>query len=314
MRCQTADNQWGSNQHQHGPEGGRPRALQAYESRNYRHCHQALRYSHSCAAQGRRSDSSEGVERASAACFCCQRGIRDDRTATAVFIGTVERTRTRECVERPRCAGAGGSDSTPPEIKHPSQEIAYLDDGEHTNLDGIDDNIAVAAQAAQVKEAEAEAEAKSAGDRLEGKKRVRGGMGAGASALTDESPDADIKAAYDGASAQERSVFLVKVGEQEKRKLVSLGLGVPEAAPYGLRPGASSLSESQTLGQLSLPPTLDLKDLKPHDFRELWREKKSAHLQGTRVWAFAEILKWLDDPASPQLFWLKDGRKVGAYG
>ncbi|KOO26799.1 hypothetical protein Ctob_001341, partial [Chrysochromulina tobinii] len=42
---------------------------------------------------------------------------------------------------------------------------------------------------------------------------------------------ADIKAAYEGASAQERSVFLVDVGEQHKRKLVSLGLDVPEAAP-----------------------------------------------------------------------------------
>jgi len=62
------------------------------------------------------------------------------------------------------------------------------------------------------------------------------------------------------------------------------------------------------LGQLSLPPTLDLK---PHDFRELWREKKSAHLQGTREWAFAEILKWLDDPASPQLFWLMGGGGTG---
>ena len=46
----------------HGPEGGRLRALQAYESRNYRHCHQALRCTRSCAAQGRRSDSLEGVE------------------------------------------------------------------------------------------------------------------------------------------------------------------------------------------------------------------------------------------------------------
>ena len=133
-------------------------------------------------------------------------------------------------------------------------------------------------------------------------------MGAGASALTGESPDADIKAAYEDASAQERSVFLVKVGEQEKMKLVSLGLVVPEAAPSGLTPGASSPSESPTLGQLSVPPTLDLK---PHDFRELWREKKSAHLQGTREWAFAEILKWLDDPASPQLFWLMGGGGTG---
>ena len=62
------------------------------------------------------------------------------------------------------------------------------------------------------------------------------------------------------------------------------------------------------LGQLSVPPTLNLK---PHDFRELWREKKSAHLQGTREWAFAEILKWLDDPASPQLFWLMGGGGTG---
>ena len=83
----------------------------------------------------------------------------------------------------------------------------------------------------------ASAEAASAGERLAGILRIRGGMGAGASALTDESPDADIKAAYEGASAQERSVFLVDVGEQHKRKLVSLGLDVPEAAPSGLTSG-----------------------------------------------------------------------------
>jgi hypothetical protein len=102
------------------------------------------------------------------------------------------------------------------------------DDEDDTNLDDIDDGddaVAVAAQSAQAVEAEA------AGERLTGMVRIRGGMGAGASALTVESPDADIKAAYKGASAQERSVFLVHVGEQEKRKLVSLGLDVPEAAP-----------------------------------------------------------------------------------
>jgi hypothetical protein len=185
---------------------------------------------------------------------------------------------------------------------------------ENANLDGVDAAVAVAAQAAQAAQvaeavAEAEAEAKSAGEQLAGMMRVRGGLGAGASALTGgESPDADIKAAYEGASAQERSVFLVKVGEQEKMKLVSLGLVVPEAAPSGLTSGASFPSESSTLGQLSVPPTLDLK---PHDFRELWHEKKSSHLQGTREWAFAEILKWLDDPASPQLFWLMGGGGTG---
>ena len=98
-----------------------------------------------------------------------------------------------------------------------------------------DDAVAVAAQSVQATAAEADPEA--AGERLAGILRVRGGMGAGASALTDESPDADIKAAYEGASVQERSVFLVDVGEQYKRKLVNLGLDVPEAAPSGLTPG-----------------------------------------------------------------------------
>ena len=41
------------------------------------------------------------------------------------------------------------------------------------------------------------------------------------------------------------------------------------------------------------------------------REKECAHRQGTREWAFAEILKWLDDPASPQLFWLMGGGGAG---
>ena len=84
----------------------------------------------------------------------------------------------------------------------PAQENAYLDDGDDTNLDGIDDAVAVAA--------------KSAGEQLAGMMRVRGGMGAGASALTGESPDADIKAAYAAASAQERSEFLIEVGEQKR--------------------------------------------------------------------------------------------------
>ena len=52
----------------------------------------------------------------------------------------------------------------------PAQENAYLDDGDDTNLDGIDDAVAVAA--------------KSAGEQHAGMMRVRGGMGAGASALT----------------------------------------------------------------------------------------------------------------------------------
>ena len=51
--------------------------------------------------------------------------------------------------------------------------------------------------------------------------------------------------------------------------------------------------------------------LEPHDFSGLWHEKVSAHLQGTREWAFSEILAWLDDAAAPQLFWLMGGGGTG---
>jgi len=99
----------------------------------------------------------------------------------------------------------------------PAQEKAYLDDGDDTNLDT---NVAVAAQAAQV--AEAEAEAKSAGEQLAGMMRVRGGMGAGASALSVESPDAGMKAAYEGESAQQlkqRLSIAETERDREKHKL-----------------------------------------------------------------------------------------------
>jgi hypothetical protein len=73
-----------------------------------------------------------------------------------------------------------------------------------------------------------------------------GSMGAGASALSVESPDADIKAAYEGASADERSAFLIKVGDQEKMKLASLGLDVSKAAQSGNESFPSHPSSSQT--------------------------------------------------------------------
>ena len=51
-------------------------------------------------------------------------------------------------------------------------------------------------------------------------------MGAGASALTVESPEAEIRSAYDAASAEERSNFLAKAGEDAKKRAVDLGLSV----------------------------------------------------------------------------------------
>jgi triosephosphate isomerase len=51
-------------------------------------------------------------------------------------------------------------------------------------------------------------------------------MGAGASALTIESPEADIKAAYNAASADDRSAYLAGAAADAKAKLMDLGLDV----------------------------------------------------------------------------------------
>ena len=43
----------------------------------------------------------------------------------------------------------------------------------------------------------------------------------------------------------------------------------------------------------------------------MWHEKLSAHLKGTREWAFAEIFAWLDASDAEQLSWLMGGGGVG---
>ena len=43
----------------------------------------------------------------------------------------------------------------------------------------------------------------------------------------------------------------------------------------------------------------------------MWHEKLSAHLTGTREWAFEEIFAWLDASDSEQLSWLIGGGGVG---
>ena len=48
-----------------------------------------------------------------------------------------------------------------------------------------------------------------------------------------------------------------------------------------------------------------------HDFSALWHEKQTAHLPGTREWAFAEVEAWLDDEGAPRLFWLVGGGGTG---
>lgn len=61
-------------------------------------------------------------------------------------------------------------------------------------------------------------------------------------------------------------------------------------------------------GKLRLAP---MQGLEPADFSKLWHEKASAHLMGTREWAFSEILAWLEDLDAPQLFWLMGGGGTG---
>ena len=101
----------------------------------------------------------------------------------------------------------------------PAQENAYLDDGDDTNLDGIDDAVAVAA--------------KSAGEQHAGMMRVRGGMGAGASALTVESPDAEIKAAFEARCIGAGAVGVPRPSGRTRKK---------EASEYRpLRAGGSSV-------------------------------------------------------------------------
>jgi hypothetical protein len=110
-------------------------------------------------------------------------------------------------------------------------------------------------------------------------------MGAGASALSVESPDADIKAAYEGASADERSAFLVKVGDQEKMKLASLGLDVSKAAQSGNARGPDEVTASlAALGLARYAPAFielgydDLDYLKSSSQEELLRVAKSVHM------------------------------------
>ena len=62
--------------------------------------------------------------------------------------------------------------------------------------------------------------------------------------------------------------------------------------------------------RLALPAALGGK-LIAHDYSALWDEKQSAHMHGTREWAFAEVLAWLDDPSAPQLLWYMGGGGTG---
>ena len=66
--------------------------------------------------------------------------------------------------------------------------------------------------------------------------------------------------------------------------------------------------------RLRLPPT---RGLVPFDFSALFLEKLSQHQAGTREWAFAEIVKWLDSmpdaefEAAAMLFWMMGGGGTG---
>ena len=41
-------------------------------------------------------------------------------------------------------------------------------------------------------------------------------------------------------------------------------------------------------------------ELVPHDFLALWSEKQASHLQGTREWAFEEVMTWLNNPSEEE--------------
>ena len=49
----------------------------------------------------------------------------------------------------------------------------------------------------------------------------------------------------------------------------------------------------------------------PHDFSDFWHEKLVSQQAGTREWAFAEIIAWVNSTDAPQLFWLMGGGGTG---
>ena len=83
--------------------------------------------------------------------------------------------------------------------------------------------------------------------------------------------------------------------------------------------GASALAGTADVKLRAIVEALvPIQGLEPYDFSKLWAEKQSQHMEGTREWAFAEIIEWLDSaPAADKatiLFWLMGGGGTGDLG
>ena len=87
------------------------------------------------------------------------------------------------------------------------------------------------------------------------------------------------------------------------KSLISLRLTIRLELPAALPVPPSCLPRA-VAAELSRAELHQALGLAPLDFTGLWHEKHAAHLPGTREWAFAEIIAWLDGSESPQLFWM----------
>ena len=114
--------------------------------------------------------------------------------------------------------------------------------------------------------------------------------------------------------ATDKATVLEAIGVETVEEAVAVIFECTDANKDGtmsvekLRRGFGAL---KMRSQLCLKP---IQGLVPHDFSKLWHEKKAAHLPGTREWAFAEIVAWLEtitDAETEQLFWFMGGGGTG---
>ena len=115
-----------------------------------------------------------------------------------------------------------------------------------------------------------------------------------------EAPAVAAKAAAAMPAAEEAAAMAAPAAVEATASPSRLSTSRHESVAIDVKDAAS---------QMCLAPE---RGLTPHDFSKLWHDKVTAHLEGTREWAFSEIAVWLDAPLDgPQLFWLMGGGGTG---
>ena len=149
--------------------------------------------------------------------------------------------------------------------------------------------------------------------------RNRGG-GAGASTVTLDQLVERVKFNEDG-HATEQAIRQAAARDATEMMLSPrwVGVNTPAAITQAVETLVERLGDRSHVSRASLHGTsagLKLflppcKGLCAHDFSALFNEKLAAHLPGTREWAFAAIVEWLNGTSTSPLFWLMGGGGTG---